>query len=164
ENRDDRSHGFSLTRRSLIKSGASIAFLTGVSGCTGLEDINLSQVQSYSFTALPVELEESPPEMSYSETNTGQDTVERNPDIAGVGAKVTITNQFAVYESDNDTLGMLSSPLAEVPAVDRSLNPLATKSMREVLTGQEGESFLRTAGVVENPDVTWARGPKLVNE
>lgn len=153
--------GFAVSRRSLLRSGAGVAALSGLAGCGDLLGLNPSQIESYTYTALPIDLERPPDGMSVSETDRGSDTVTRNPSVAGVGVEVTVTDHYAVFESTEETIGLSSSPLVEVP-VEGEANPLASKALRDILTGPEGERLLRTIDVVGSPDITWERGPDRV--
>jgi len=154
--------GLVFDRRSVLKTGTSLVALSGLSGCSGLSDVDPSQIQSYFFTALPVVLGTSPDAASFEATRRGDDTVTRNPDVGGVGVEVTLTNKYIAYESNVDTLGLLSSPLVDVPVRGPS-NPLASDDLRDLLAGPEGQRLLHSTGIVDSPSLAWTDGPTEVN-
>lgn len=158
----DTSSGFAFDRRSVLKTGAGLVALSGLSGCSALADVDPSQIQSYTYTALPVVLGTSPDVASFEATRRGDDTVTREPDIAGVSVEVTLTSKYITYESDVDTLGLLSSPLVDTPVRGPS-NPLARDDLQDLLAGPEGERLLHSVGVVDSPSLTWTDGPTEVN-
>jgi hypothetical protein len=159
---ESSGEGFAVSRRTLLRGGASVAALSGLAGCSALDGLNPSQIQSYRYTALPVDLERPPEGLAVSGTDRGTDTVTRNPSLAGVGVEVTVTNHYAVFESAAETIGMISTPLVDIP-VSGPANPLASKALRDLLAGPTGERLLRTVDVVDSPDLTWMQGPTRVH-
>lgn len=154
----DDSDGFSFSRRALLKSGVGASVASMTAGCGGLFP---SQAKSYEFTAAPVGLQETPDPFEYDRTADGEVTTEREESVLGNDVTITLTNYRSVYEGGRDTLGLLASPVANVKG-GGAQNPLATKSLREILAGDLGERLLRNAEVVERSDLTWERGPEEV--
>lgn len=136
--------------------GAGIA--TATAGCMG--DFDPSRITSVSFEAGPVVLAPDPAGIDYRRVAMTEETIERNPQVAGAGVEVELTNHAAVYESLADTLGLLASPDASVAS--RSVNPLASDPVDELLASDVGEEMLRSLGVVEQSTVTWVEGPEQV--
>lgn len=146
----------SFSRRTLLRTGATVGAATGLAGCS----FGLPDVTSYSFDAAPAVLAASENGPTYELRTMLEDTVERTPTVLGTEMDVEITSQAAVYDGDEDTLGLLSSPTATVAG--RTQNPLATKSLREILVGPEGDRLLSALDLVEADSATWRRGPRVV--
>lgn len=159
EQQTDGSSGFDLSRRTLLKTGVSAATVSGLAGCNAIDPL---EQQFFEFAAAPVGLAESAEGPDYDRDRNFERTVERHPSVLGNEITVTITNYISLYRGDVDTLGLLASPRAEIPIVNDPQNPLATQSMEDILTGRTGERLLQNAGIVEETDITWERGPRLV--
>ena len=156
--RDADPSGVAFSRRDLLRTGVGVGIASATAGCAG--GVDVGRISTYRFDAAPVFLAPDPRGVSYREVASAEETVERNPTVGGVGVGVELTNHARVYESDEDSLGLLSSPAATVAT--RPVNPLATDALREILVGDVGARVLKSLGVVDQPSVTWARGPEQV--
>jgi hypothetical protein len=151
------------TRRAFLRTVGGVAGVVGLAGC--------GRVDRYEFRAKPVVL---PPEkrrhLGYEEVRRDALRTEHTGTVSGVAVAATVETEVAVYETggppvDGETsVGVASTPVATVR--DRSLNPLASRPLGALLTGDAGRAFLARAGLdgldsgPGPPD--WKRGPTEV--
>lgn len=155
---DGKSVRGALSRRSLLRTGASIGIASGFAGCAGR--FSVPDITSYSFVATPVVLEEPSTQPAYELERLTEETVDRTRSVMGTEVDVELTNHGALYDGTVDTFGLLSSPTANVAT--QATNPLATDSLREILVSQTGERILRDLSVSDHSMVKWTRGPDPV--
>lgn len=154
----DRAGGASISRRTVLRAGAGIGASAALAGCNEVFDV--PDLTSYSFRAVPVVLGRPTEPPAYELRTLLQDTVERTPTVAGTEVDVELENHAAVYGGDDDTLGLLSTPQADVAT--RAVNPLATEPLRDILAGDLGGLLLQTVDLTDRADVSWMHGPELV--
>lgn len=153
----------SRTRRQLLSTAGAVVATAGLAGCGGT-------VTNYEFSATPVVL---PPEAGevpeYELLDSQSLTKKRSRTIGGVTVTATVESQLAVYGDDRigdataarPNLGVVSTPEASVAG--RSFNPLAGRSLPNLLTSEIGTSLLQRVGLdrLGHPRdrIRWERGP-----
>ncbi len=146
-----------VSRRRVLRATA-VAAAAGIAGC--------GAVDRYEFDAAPVVV---PPgardRLGYRERLREPLVVERAATVGGTEVSVTVESPVAVYETTaphaaEPVLGVASTPRASVRG--RSLNPLARRSLSQVLDGEAGGRLLDRVDV--DGGVDWARPPTRVGD
>gem|GEM_PF-3927124 len=142
-------------------------------------------IRTYEFTAQPVVLPPRPRNrLGFEEVRREPVTVAQSRDVGGVQVRATVESHVAIYQatapsggaSDSrgdsplsaaaPNVGVVSTPSASV--LGRSFNPLAHRSLPNLITSDVGNEFLRRAGLdqVGSPRerIRWERGPTFVAE
>jgi murein DD-endopeptidase MepM/ murein hydrolase activator NlpD/tetratricopeptide (TPR) repeat protein len=141
--------GRNSDRRAFLRT-AAVGLTTGVAGCQG-------GAQTREYEAEPVSLAATATEKGYSRGDTSTSEVSRSIEAAGQTLEVVLTNHFAGYEHrSGETVGLVSTPAPT--AAGRSLNPVASEPLEELLTRDIGAAFLDRLDIAPN----WARGPTAV--
>jgi hypothetical protein len=150
------SSGPALSRRTVLKTGATIGAAVGLAGCS-----SIGSVTSYRFNAMPATLDAEQNDPAYSLARLSEKTVERTPTVMGREIDVELTNQFALYTGTHDSLGLLSSPTATIATQPQ--NPLATESLRDILVGNTGDRIMQALDLTDQSSVQWTQGPTNVD-
>lgn len=152
-------------RRSFLKLAGSAA----IGGTAALAGCNGGKVQFHEFSANPMRL--SMPVRrgaGYPAVDHSEETVLLDQDVLGVKAVVSVTSHVNLYEVDAGgdpelefPVAVLSTPTADVAGSMQ--NPLATDSMKDVLTSDRGRALLDRANVVGKGVPRWKRGPQRID-
>lgn len=181
-----------LGRRRFLQTAAATTGATLLAGCSGLTDqefiadaVVLPQADQEELGFATVV--EKTERREFSETVGGQDvtaTVESGisvyveADVEVDFGTQTPANETATGTATNETgsldnvsadalsggqlsVGVLSTPAAKVAG--QSLNPLARLGLADLLTSDQAEGFLTSAGVGEGDSVNWERGPEALS-
>lgn len=156
------------SRRTLLRAlGATLAG-TSLAGCQ-------DQIRSYEFVAMPAGLSEKAREKFGYSTPVHEVRVdERTTTTGGVETEVTVQSHAITYGSDDfqrpdhwptadpdaASVGVLSAPQATVAGQEH--NPLASKSLSEIVTGPRGRDLLRQAGLDAGGQLSLLREPERV--
>jgi hypothetical protein len=158
--RTDTPRESTRTRRAFLRAVGGAAGVVGLAGC--------GRVDRYEFRAKPVVL---PPEkrrhLGYEEVRREDLRTEHTGSVGGVAVAATVETEVAVYDAavpsaDGDaSIGVASTPVATVR--DRSLNPLASRPLKALLSADAGRAFLARTGVDDlgggGGSRHWERGP-----
>lgn len=136
-------------RRTLLQ-GAAAGALSGLAGCSLLGG-------DRTFRADPVRLADAADDRGYGLVGTDRPTLTRSFEVGGAEREATIVSFYADYEHGSGvSVGLVSSP--DVSPAGRSLNPIATTPLADLLTVEEGERFTDQLGIESD----LARGPEPV--
>ncbi|WP_324664894.1 DUF6517 family protein [Haloarcula sediminis] len=172
-------------RRTFLKLAGATAGAGLLAGCSEVTDqefvadaVVLPEADQDELGFAPVV--ERTERRKFSETVGGQDVTATVESAASVYVEADVELEFgteagtATGTATNETgalddvdtsalsggqlsVGALSTPAATVAG--QSLNPLASLGLSEMLTSDQAESFLTSAGVGEGDSVEWERGP-----
>ena len=138
-------------RRRFLTTSAAVASL-GLAGCSGLD--------SYSFTAAPVALDDDAVAGGYDLGSARTIELSRTFSLPVGEADVSMTNHAVSYEQSAETflddvgVGLLATPKATVAG--RTLNPMNDRSTVDLLRSNIGWELLAEMNVQATG---WARGP-----
>lgn len=138
------------TDRRTLLHGAAASALPTLSGCSLLAG-------DRTFRAEPVRLAEDADDRGYGLVGTDRPTLTRSFEAGGAERQATLVSFYADYEHGSGvSVGLGSSP--DVSPAGRSLNPIATTPLEELLTTEAGEHFAEQLGIGSE----FARGPEPV--
>ncbi len=136
-------------RRTLLL-GTATGAVSGLAGCSLLTG-------DRTFRAEPVRLADAADERGYGLVGTDRPTLTRSFEAGGVEREATLESFYASYEHGSGvSVGLLSTP--DVSPGGRSLNPIATTPLGDLLTTEAGERFAAQLGIESD----FARGPEAV--